>query len=455
MANSRNSSLSADLVAAVAARLRQFVHSGDRLVVALSGGLDSIALLHLLRRTEALRDCALAALHVNHHISANADRWQAFCQETCEAWRVPLLVHHLEPLSDSGDGLEGAARRARYAVFARTEANWLVLAHHRDDQTETLMLNLLRGAGIAGAAGMPAMRVFRECPALGLLRPLLDFPREALSAYACAEGLGWIEDESNQDLRHSRNFIRHRILPALRERFPGCDRTLARAAMHFAEGRALLDQIACVDAELVVRNGRMIVAELSNLDDARLRNLLRHVLGSEGVLMPDSSRLHEIVRQIRHADANRHVRFDLGTRTLHRYRGELWLVVPGEVVAELPWRGEAALQWGGNTLRFERRAGAGISQKLLADHPVTIAPRKGGERIRPDRLRPRRTLRKLLQEHAIPPWEREVLPLLWCENTLVWAAGIGVDCAWQCAPGEAGLLPDWSGSSGSQIKLAG
>ncbi len=441
MGNTRNRNQPADPLAAAVAELKAHVRPGDRLVAALSGGVDSVLLLHLLHGLAEELGCALSALHVHHGLSPNADRWQAFCEELCHARGIPLTVRRVSVRRDDPDGLEAAARRARYAAFSACEAEFLVLAHHRDDQAETLLLNLLRGAGVAGAAAMPTVRPFNPAAGPRILRPFLDLPRETILAHARAQGLDWIEDESNADPRHARNFLRHRILPLLEGRFPGCNAVLSRAAAHFAEAGSLLDDLARLDSEAAMEDGRLVVSRLAALAPARARNLLRHVLRREGVRLPDSAYLEEMLRQIVHAAPDSQPRFDFGDRAAHVWRNRLWLVTAAAPVEEVEWHGQAGVCWGGLDLHFERVEGRGIGLDRLAGQKVRIAPRRGGERLRPDFRRPRRSLKKLLQEQAIPPWARGRLPLLWCGEELVWVAGIGIDSEWQCRPGKAGLMP--------------
>ncbi|MDR2240612.1 MAG: tRNA lysidine(34) synthetase TilS [Zoogloeaceae bacterium] len=440
MANTRNSSPPADLAARVSACLAQHVRDGGRLAVALSGGVDSVSLLHVLRGLPG--SWPIRAVHVNHGLSPNADRWQTFCERLCEIWGIPFEARRVEVDTGSGDGLEAAARKARYAAFAETDAEWLLLGHHRDDQIETLLLNLLRGAGVSGAAAMPMARPFHGRSGPGILRPFLDVPRAEIERHARAAGLSWVDDESNAEPRLTRNFLRRDVLPLLRERFPGCDAALARAAAHFAEGEHLLRELAGIDAAAVLRQGRIVVARLAQLDDARARNLFRYVLRHEEIAPPDDMRLREIARQVCAAAPDRHVRIALGGKTLYRYKGEVWLLPDAAPLADVDWRGEESLAWGERRLRFIAATGAGISLEKLRGAAARITARRGGERLQPDSRRPRRALKKLLQESGVPPWERGRMPLLWCDGELVWAAGIGIDSAWQCAPGEPGIVPE-------------
>jgi tRNA(Ile)-lysidine synthase len=205
----------------------------------------------------------------------------------------------------------------------------------------------------------------------------------------------------------------------------------------------LLAQLAEIDAVTALCQGRLSIPALSALPEARVRNLLRHILKNEGVPMPDSARLHEAVRQILDAAPDRQVTIDLGEKVLQRYKGEVWIRTRNIRPEPVEWHGEAILAWGGASVRLARVTGGGLAESKLAGKRVMIKPRQGGESFRPDAKRPRRHLKNLLQEHGVPPWEREVMPLLWCEDNLVWVPGIGIDCAWQCPSGTAGLLPEW------------
>jgi tRNA(Ile)-lysidine synthase len=451
--------------AALADFLASRLHPGARLCVALSGGRDSTVLLHALAALRPLTTpFLLSALHVHHGLSSRADAWAGHCAGLCSALGVPLRVVRVTVPRDSGEGLEAAARRLRHAAFADCEADWLALAHHRDDQAETVLLNLLRGAGVDGAAGMPAERA----PARGprLLRPLLAVPGEALAAYAVTHGLAWIEDESNRDTHFRRNFLRHDILPALQARFPGAPAALARAAGHFAETAQLLDALAALDrAALAPAGGRLPLDGLCRLPPARARNLLRSELAAAGLRPPPARWLDEALRQLGGA-AGALTCIETGDGALHVYRGELH-VVPRTTAAPAGawvWHGQSLLPWGSGRVRFLRVVGAGLDAALCppleADGEPFALPegspetawllrgREGGERLQPDLRRPRRTLGKLLQAAGIPPWMRAALPCLWRGERLLWVGGIGVDAAAACPPGAPGVQPVWEDAAG-------
>lgn len=269
------------------------VNPVDRLCVGLSGGRDSVVLLHLLARLDF--GARLSVLHVHHGLSPHAEAWAVFCAGFCEDLGVPLAIERVMVDGDSRLGLEAAARQARYGAFAACGADWLLLAHHQGDQAETLLFNLVRGAGITGAAGMPPQR---RLGSLRLLRPLLDVPRADIEAYAAENKLAWIDDESNQDTGFSRNFLRHEILPVLEGRFPAASTCLAAATAHFAEADVLLSELAEADWQASSEGECLPLARLRYLSAPRLKNLLRHRLRYLGWRVPATRRLEEFVRQL-------------------------------------------------------------------------------------------------------------------------------------------------------------
>ncbi len=317
MAASRNNR-SSDLKTRIDAFLVERVAVGERICVGLSGGCDSVVLLHLLA-AGTFRE-RLSAIHVHHGLSANADAWLAHCADYCVSLGVPLRVHHAHVDRSSREGLEAAARRARYAAFAECGADILLVAQHRGDQAETLLFNLVRGAGVIGAAAIP---VERKTDRLRILRPLLGVPRAEVEDYAKAQGLSWVEDESNEDRAFSRNFLRHEILPVLAERFPGAEAGLAQAAENFAEAALLLDQLASLDWDGVADGQSATMRCLRELSPTRIKNLLRYRLRCLGWRVPDASRLNEFARQLRQAGPDRHPELILPEGAMRVAQGRL------------------------------------------------------------------------------------------------------------------------------------
>lgn len=443
MANSRKSK-SSDLIKRVGNALVFNVPVGSTILLGLSGGVDSVVLLHLLAQLSPRHSWQLSALHVHHGISPHADKWADFCSQLCEKCAIPLQVERVDLTPLREKGIEAAARELRHGVLARQSVDFIALAHHQDDQAETLLLQLLRGAGVKGAAAMSALQSRNGTPAL--LRPLLEVVRAELEAYAKLHGLQWVEDESNADDSYPRNFLRHRVLPLLEESFPACRTTLARDARHFAEAAELLDVLAEQDALGALDGVTLAVDRLAGLAPLRAKNLLRWFLCRRGALMPQAALLEEMLRQLCVARADAQVCIAWGDWEARRYRGRVYVrCVQSEPAADLciPWHGEVILAFPGGALNFAHCRGEGISADRLTGAPVTIRFRLGKEILRPDAARPARTLHYLFQEYGIPPWQRTGWPLLYCGETLVAAPGIGVECAWQAAPDEESVKLVW------------
>src|SRR6266508_1173727 len=281
MESSRNSS-SSGLPEQGAAALAPAIPPGAQLALGLSGGVDSVALLSILLELAPALRFSLRAVHVNHGISPNAGRWAEFCSGLCGKSQVPLQLETVDLSPYRSLGLEGAARQARHEVFARLEADFVVLAQHRDDQAETLLLRLLRGAGLRGLAARSPSRSLPGSRAR-LLRPLLEVSRAEIEAYARLRGLDWIEDESNADTARRRNFLRREAIPLLERQFPAASATVARAAVHLAEARELLEEMARADLERCGDGAAVEIHSLRQLGEARAKNLLRHWCEARGI----------------------------------------------------------------------------------------------------------------------------------------------------------------------------
>lgn len=323
MASSRNSESPDPLCETVATCLSRHLTPGLSLVVGFSGGRDSTALLHALHKLQSCFGYQLKACHVNHRISPYAPEWQSFCRGFCDDLGIPLDVRYVDVPRKGAEGLEAAARAERYAVFEGLSADWLALGQHRGDQAETLLFNLLRGTGMAGAAGMPETRIVRE--GMRLIRPLLGVSRHDIEDYLLRHALTWVEDESNADIGFSRNFMRHQVLPLLHSRFPAAERKLAAAAGRFGEARMLLDELAVLDLADAVPGFPIPIARFINLPEPRVRNMLRYLLTRHDVKIPSEDRLIEAARQLLKAMPDRHPAIVFGRWQLRRRRGEVHL----------------------------------------------------------------------------------------------------------------------------------
>lgn len=419
-----------------------------RLVVALSGGADSAALLHLLARGP-LRD-RVRAIHCEHGLHPDSASWAARCAKLCARLEVELEVVALAVDARSPAGLEAEARAARYAALAaRLEpADLLLTAHHADDQAETFLLMALRGSGVAGLAAMP------EVAPLGRgrhLRPLLGVRRATLAAHALRHALDPIDDPSNADLGRDRNRIRHAVLPALAPRWPEAALALGRAAGWCAEAADLLAELADADLAALAdpeHPHRLPVAGLRALSAARARNALRRWLAALGLPIPPATALARVLVEVLPARRDARARVEWPGGWIAKHRAHLHA---GEPIAEfssapLPWDGRAPLPLpGGGVLALEPAADG---PRLSLDHlgrGLEVRFRVGAERIRPAGSAHHRPLKKLLGERGVLPWMRERLPLLFVEGELIAVPGVCI-AEGHASPRDApGLALAWRG----------
>jgi tRNA(Ile)-lysidine synthase len=413
-----------------------------RIGVAFSGGLDSTVLLHLASRYARERHLTLTAFHVHHGLSPNADAWLAHCAQAAMACGVPLAHRQVDVSDDSGRGLEEAARMARYRALGEmcreTGCRLLLTAHHQDDQAETVLLQLMRGAGLPGLSGMAALQVRHELMGDGvsLGRPLLDVARQQLEQARDMLALEHINDESNGDLRYRRNALRNTVAPLLEQHFPGFAARVARSAGHAQAAQSLLQDLAEIDLALCGAGSwsdPLHVPPLKALTPRRADNLLRHWLYQNRVQLPSQSRLEEIRSQMLDAAHDMHPFFDFGAMALRRIGSRLELHprigTPPEDPVALRWQGEAGIAvpaWRG-TLLFEAGDGLGVPRGALLRHPLMLHRRAGQERLKLAANRPSRSLKTLYQEAEIAPWRRLWSPLLYLNGELVFAAGLGMD----------------------------
>lgn len=449
MASSRKSPFP-DLESIVEEAARRHLLSGERIVLGLSGGIDSVVLLSVFRKIAPILGVRLSCLHVNHGISPNAAKWAEFCSDLCLKWDVPLSIVRVDISPHLDQGIEAAARFARHAEFERRDERWILLAQHQDDQAETMLLQLFRGAGIKGLA---AMGEVGHLPGKKLLRPLLAVQRREIEAYAKNKGLEWIDDESNLDQRYDRNYIRHCLSPLIEARYPAFKKTLSRSSRLFAESSDLLSELAQIDAVGAMDRMALNASRLAELPGPRAKNLLRYFLETCGLRMPSERRLLEMLKQLRNArrDASVSIRHD-GCE-IRSYRGTIHVVEPNpEGHFCRPWNGESSLflhELGG-TLFFEEAEG-GIDPGRLS-FPMTVRARGGGEKFRPGKNRPEKTLKHLFQEGGIPPWQRSRIPLLYCGDRIIWVHGIGTDPDFL---GKKGFMPRWEPNSPQTCDIAG
>jgi tRNA(Ile)-lysidine synthase len=426
--------------------------------VAYSGGCDSHVLLHALVALRSELNAEIKAIHINHGLSPFASEWEEHCRRVCEQLGVTYVAisvdaRSIKTVNQSSNrqnkthsyksSPEEAARQARYAEWKKLlqKNEVILLAHHQDDQAETVLIQLLRGSGVKGLAAMPAQQKFSQ----GLLcRPLLGFLREEIKAYAIAQGLKWIDDPSNFDTDFDRNFLRHDIVPLLETRWPSLKKTLSRTAAHSAEADQLLTELASQDWQTVRHNERIEIESLLSLDEKRQRNVLRYWLATICQLsLPNTVHLQRILDEVLTAsdDANPEVIWAGGE--VRRYQGFLYAQnnkIETDTRLIQMWADlNVPLSCNNNLIRLVAKAsvGVGLSQKKLKDTEISLRFRTGGERCRPLGRGQTHQLKKLFQEWQVPPWRREAVPLIYVGEELAEVVGYCRCGAFAAAEDEA------------------
>ena len=415
--------------------------SPSRYVVAFSGGLDSTVLLHALVACSDRYGIPVIAVYVDHGLQRDSSRWSGHCEAFAE--QLGIEFHSLSVVVDtqSGTGLEAAAREARYASLRNMlqPGDWLLSAHHRDDQAETVLLNLMRGSGPAGLAGIGRIRKFA---AGWLARPLLDVTRAALQEYANVHSLDTITDPSNVDQQFDRNYLRHEVLPRFEARWPDAAKRIRRSATLAGEAAGLLAELAALDAAMLGdRPDRLAISRLRELAAPRQRNVLRHVIADLGLPMPGGAQLEQIVNELIDArdDAQPLVAWP-GARA-RRYRDRLYLL-PGDELEPQPATAQAfvgdrlLLPGGLGLLALEPDAKHGVSAAVV-ERGLVVQYRSGGERFKPLNQEHTRKLKKLLQEEGVVPWMRERIPLIYSGDELVAVGDLWIAAAAAASPGTA------------------
>lgn len=392
--------------------------------LALSGGVDSMTLLWVMSGLKNLFAIDLRVVHVNHGISPYAMQWAAHCQRAANETSTAYVEHNISLDLSAGASLEDIARQSRYAFFAELmgDDDLLLTAHHQDDQAETVLLQLLRGAGPKGLSSMPVMKPFAK----GFHgRPFLQVPRSVIKQYAESEGIQWIHDESNDDLSLSRNFLRHEIMPRLTSRWPSASSTLARSAMHCAEQQKLLDEFALYRYDEVqgAHPGTISVRKLLHFNPETRRLLIRSWINRFHFPLPNTKKMQTILDTVLLAAWDKTPCVQWGSIILRRHRDDLYLLSDSpafDASRTYTWNFSDTLSVCGWGKLFVRPVmGRGFSSVISE---VTVRYRQGGEKIDIP-LRGRRTLKNLFQEWQLPPWERDRVPLIYVGNELAAIAG--------------------------------
>ena len=397
--------------------------------VALSGGCDSMVLLFSLKQLQVELNLSLKASYIDHGLSKNSYDWQVLCRKACKDMDILFETQSINIEKIPELGIEGAARELRYQTLARLSDGMIVAtAHHENDQAETLLLQLIRGAGLKGLACMSEFDYLKN-----IWRPMLKVQRQDIESFALKNHIQYIKDESNEDIRFDRNFLRKDILPKLYERFPHAPNTISRSASLIAEGLNLHQSIAEDDSLLYFSENlrRLNLQMMQNLSQERVINLVRWWLEKNQQKMPSLKIMQELYKQIKTTRKDCQIIINISQDTVIRaYKNELWLVpvTENQKDYEIYWHGESEIILPDmSRLLFKKRKGQGISMKKLGSNTIRIQNRRGGERFKPVQNQPTRTLKYLLQKSKIPPWKRDELPMLFIEDLLIAVPNFGVD----------------------------
>jgi len=434
--------------------------------------------------------------HIPQCLSAQADAWQVHCEQQAAALGCAFVSRRVRLAGEPGTSVEANARDARYGalseIYREQGAQAVLLGQHADDQAETVLLQLLRGAGLPGLAAMAS----ESSDPYGMvrLRPFLDLTRATLAAYAQQHQLNWIEDESNLDTRYTRNALRHDLMPMLERHFPAYRVALARAARHAAQAQSVLEDMAQMDMQALAMQplsaaidatalGATVLSQerFAALSIARAANLLRYWIKALGLAGAPAARLDAALQQIRTARADAALRIDHGGACLRVYRGQIsWEHKPATqsealaaaepypagypfhlretTPAEYVWSGQAAWHlpgWHGSFVFKPATAGApqAVPAAWLNALGVQARARQGGERMRAGPARSRRPLKKLFQEHGVPAWRRD-LPLLFAGETLLWVPQLGLNYEFFTAAQAHGCETAEEGAAWLEIEWA-
>lgn len=406
--------------------LKRLHYAPSRYIVAFSGGLDSTVLLHAMRAL----DLPLHAVHVNHHLQPQSDRWEHHCKEICGAWNVAFSVRHVEIKKKPRKSIEEDAREKRYGELAEFVGvqDALVTAHNKNDLAETVLLQLLRGTGPAGLSAMAVEQNF----SLGThLRPLLGYTREELFEYAQQHDLHWVEDVSNESLEFDRNYLREEIMPRLVTRWPGTLQTLARAADLQAHATSCLQDLANLDIHAAATNDSRVlnVKALRELSYARLNNALRGWIRSHAMRVPNKKVLGHIATDIVYKKEPQSSPMQTWKEgEIRRYRDQIYLMRPlseHHCDQEYQWKIHRPL----HIISLDRVLRPADLDKYGVVLPenvreVTVRFRNGGERLNLFGKKRSKSLKKFFQEAGVPPWKRSRIPLLYHNDQLISVLGL-------------------------------
>lgn len=409
----------------------------NNLLVAFSGGIDSKVLLHALanlKQQQLIKN--IAAIHVNHGLQTAAEQWQKQCEKDCAEYQIPFYTVSLNLSLHHQSNIEAIAREERYKVFQQYlhKEQFLVTAHHLDDQAETLLFRLIRGCGLHGVSAMSETRTLSKEAGNQLIRPMLDLSKQAIEAYAKKNQLTWIEDPSNQDVNFSRNYLRHKVMPVIRQQWPSVTKTFSRFSQIAKQQSQLLDEIAQEDfisTSKVLPNHCVYTLDIEKLfflSSARQKNLLHYWIKKNQKKSSANNEINEIVNQLSAALDGASIQVNVGDGIIRSYQKNLWFIQshqPANHFEICVWDDIQHMIKLDNDIILQTKITNQIGlRKPLPNEKVILKPRNGGETCLPDYRNKSTSLKKIYQELGVPPWQREWLPIIYYNEEIVAVPGV-------------------------------
>ena len=422
-------------------------HSIKKICVSLSGGVDSIVLLYALNQCLD-KGCLIRAIHINHNLAKDSQVWADFCKRTCDRIQIQIDIHSIKVKNTEGFGIEAAARKARYQKLQRSiqEGEWLMTAHHQEDQLETILLRMARGTGIEGLQGIQKQFNFGKGK---ILRPLLDVSKSEVLGYARKNNLDWVEDASNQETYFDRNFLRMNVIPKLKERWPAFSSSVSRLSNISNQTSTLLKELAQQDLGSNYPIKNLDIDILKNKSNGRVINIIRFLILKNEMTVPSMKVLNSGVNILLNPKSVNPTMV-WNNYCIKRYVDKLYFLKLSELQ---PNQSNKLMHWSideplildedGSSLAAIMAIGRGLSLKKCNKN-LDVQFRKGGESIRPVGHKITKKLKKLFQEDRILPWTRDKIPLLYKKNELIGVGDLWFNQNYIASEEEDGFLVNWS-----------
>ena len=417
----------------------------NKFCIAFSGGMDSTVLLHVMKNIIDEKS-QIRAIHINHNIVDNSKVWTKTCKSICKNFGIDIEIISLE-VTHNGYGLEAAARDERYKKLKEKlyENEYLLTAHHEEDQMETVFLRMARGTGLDGLQGINEKYSFGE----GIIfRPMLEVSKTSVMDYAKEHQLKWVEDSSNQDTHFDRNFLRKKIIPQFRERWPSIASSVSRLSQLSAQNIKILNQIAEEDIGPIANMNELPLAKLLDKSFERANNMLRYIILANGMSIPSMKTLQDGLKEMLDPETDKSV-IAWKDYCIRKYKNHLYFLSnsdlePNKVDVRIPWEIGKTVNLGENigTIEATFIHGDGLSIEKCKNK-LTISYRQGGELIKPIGHRINKSLKNLFQENQILPWMRDKIPLIYYQDELVSVADLWFNQNYVASQNEAGFVVNW------------